>query len=82
MMTDPGPTFLDTFGLRVMDDAIGTANPSPIIDKRPASAVFAFSYLEMAACCGRVVDASTAQEWLHAVVQIIGHAMKHNRHVR
>ncbi|TYZ60532.1 hypothetical protein PybrP1_003065 [[Pythium] brassicae (nom. inval.)] len=78
---DPDPSFLDAFGLQATGVAIGTASTSQSVDKRHASAVFAFSYLEMAACCGRAVDASTAQEWLQAVIQKIGQAMKQHKHV-
>ncbi|EEY65913.1 dynein heavy chain [Phytophthora infestans T30-4] len=37
--------------------------------------VFAFSFVEMAACCGNAVDLKRAQEWLHAVINKLGNAM-------
>lgn len=37
--------------------------------------LFAFSFLEMAACCGNSVDATRAKEWLAVILQKLGHAM-------
>ncbi|GMF37561.1 unnamed protein product [Phytophthora fragariaefolia] len=37
--------------------------------------VFAFSFLEMASCCGSSVDAARAQEWLTMVIHKLGNAM-------
>lgn len=82
MHAEPEPSFLDAFGLQTAGGVAAAAGASGSADKQPASAVFAFSYLEMAACCGSTVDASTAQEWLQAVVQMIGQAMNRCKHVR
>ncbi|KAG6609301.1 Dynein heavy chain [Phytophthora cinnamomi] len=37
--------------------------------------VFAFSFMEMASCCGSSVDAARAQEWLTVVIHKLGNAM-------
>ncbi|KAE9235358.1 hypothetical protein PF005_g1524 [Phytophthora fragariae] len=37
--------------------------------------VFAFSFVEMASCCGSSVDAARAQEWLTVVIHKLGNAM-------
>ncbi|ETN05089.1 hypothetical protein PPTG_23535 [Phytophthora nicotianae INRA-310] len=37
--------------------------------------VFAFSFVEMAACCGNAADSKRAQEWLSAIVNKLGNAM-------
>ncbi|KAL4169859.1 hypothetical protein KRP22_010770 [Phytophthora ramorum] len=37
--------------------------------------VFAFSFVEMAACCGDAVDAKRAQEWLTVVIHKLGNAL-------
>ncbi|OWZ21689.1 Dynein heavy chain [Phytophthora megakarya] len=37
--------------------------------------LFAFSFVEMASCCGNSVDATRAQEWLNVVIHKLGIAM-------
>ncbi|KAL3673466.1 hypothetical protein V7S43_001176 [Phytophthora oleae] len=39
--------------------------------------VFAFSFVEMASCCGSSMDSTRAQEWLNVVIHKLGSAMGH-----
>lgn len=91
---EPDRAFLDKFGLQMADSGslftasqrANTQTPpfQAKADKSspsPAPNVFAFSYLEMASCCGSSVDAIKAQEWLQAVIQKLGQAMNQSKRV-
>ncbi|TMW64711.1 hypothetical protein Poli38472_011591 [Pythium oligandrum] len=62
---------------RVLTTGNNTLPDQAVPVLRHSSDVLAFSYMEMAACCGRNMDAAKAKECLQVVIQKIGESMRH-----
>ncbi|KAG3253108.1 hypothetical protein PI124_g2305 [Phytophthora idaei] len=70
----PDPALVATLSSTVSDaDALASMDRAPSVVG--LGDVFAFSFVEMAACCGNAVDSKRAQEWLNAVINKLGDAM-------
>ncbi|KAG3199655.1 hypothetical protein PC128_g5128 [Phytophthora cactorum] len=70
----PDPALVATLSSTVSDaDALASTDRAPSVVG--LGDVFAFSFVEMAACCGNAVDSKRAQEWLNAVINKLGDAM-------
>ncbi|KAF1795562.1 protein of unknown function DUF4496 [Phytophthora cactorum] len=88
---EPDKQFLNKFCLQVdsempdlalvatLSSTVSDADALASTDRAPSVVglgdVFAFSFVEMAACCGNAVDSKRAQEWLNAVINKLGDAM-------